>query len=173
VIDLQKLQEYVVAWHGDEPYDVHLGECEAVLDRFGYLPCTHPDLHAGMKMHDGFEDRSHVATPLDVLLFFLQMGWTTADDVSDVPAIRMAMRLSDEPGPDRKTRKKLTYPKIVEEENAIIGKLADRIANVERGGKLDKYKAEYPGFRKALYRKDCSCQPMWDHLDVLMGRPKR
>ncbi len=173
MIDLIKLQEFVEAWHGDqkygdEPYKVHIAECEAVLARFGY---NDPNVRAGMKMHDVFEDHPEV-TPLDVLLLFLQMRWTTADDVLDVPAIRLAMRLSDEPGPDRKTRKKLTYPKIVEEEAAVILKLADRIANVERGDKLDKYKAEYPGFRKALFRKGNSCQAMWDHLDELMGRRK-
>jgi hypothetical protein len=46
--------------------------------------------------------------------------------------------------------------------------LADRIANVEHGGKLvDMYKREYEDFRRALYTKD-EYENMWNHLDGLM-----
>ena len=65
-------------------------------------------------------------------------------------------------------RAALTYPKIRASADAVRLKLADRIANVENGGKLvDMYRREYEDFRRALYTPG-QADPMWAHLDELL-----
>ena len=82
---------------------------------------------------------------------------------------QLVSAVTNEDGPNRKTRAALTYPKIRNAgTNAITLKLADRIANVENGGKLvDMYRKEYADFRWTLYMQG-SLDNMWTHLDSLL-----
>lgn len=76
--------------------------------------------------------------------------------------------VTNEAGPNRKMRAFATYPKIRATPGAVALKLADRIANVEAGGKLvEMYKKEYEDFRRALHT-DGEYDKMWAHLDQLM-----
>jgi hypothetical protein len=43
-----------------------------------------------------------------------------------------------------------TLPKTASNPDAIIVKLADRIANIEHGGKVEMYAKEYDEFKGAL-----------------------
>jgi hypothetical protein len=85
--------------------------------------------------------------------------------------------VTDEPGPDRSTRKTATYPKIAANHSAVLLKLADRIANVEASYRngwnryLNRYRKEHLGFMLALYDKNhTAAQPMWDRLSDLLLR---
>jgi hypothetical protein len=64
----------------------------------------------------------------------------------------------------------LTYPKIRAVKGATRLKLADRIANVEQGGKLvDMYRKEYEDFKRNLFVTGEN-EDMWKHLDGLMAK---
>ena len=86
--------------------------------------------------------------------------------------------LTDEPGPDRKARKALTYAKMArvaaEYELALVAKVADRLANVRacvdagNATMLEKYRDEHATFRPAVFR-DGLCDAMWAELDRLIG----
>lgn len=65
--------------------------------------------------------------------------------------------------------KEKTLPKTASNRNAVILKLADRIANIEHGGKIDMYRKEYPEFRQALYNDHHIAKCLWNRLDELLG----
>ena len=61
-----------------------------------------------------------------------------------------------------------TLPKTASNPDAVIIKLADRIANIEHGGKIDMYAKEYGAFKSHLYQADKVAAPLWDHLESLL-----
>lgn len=141
--------------YGDSPYEYHLQAVVDVLKRFGFDDST---LIAAAWLHDVLEDTE--ATSEDLKARF------TADVVDTVE------RVSTEPGKNRKERTERTYPKIRGSQNAVILKLADRIANVEaclkdNPGLLEMYSREYEAFRSALKRPD-DPEELWSHLDALL-----
>tara|TARA_R110000868_G_scaffold401649_2_gene677271 strand:- start:7479 stop:7910 length:432 start_codon:yes stop_codon:yes gene_type:complete len=77
--------------------------------------------------------------------------------------------VTDELGRNRTERKAKTLPKIASNSDAVIVKLADRIANIKHGGKVDMYVKEYSQFRDALKQPDKMVEPLWDELDSIMG----
>jgi len=64
--------------------------------------------------------------------------------------------------------KQTTLERIRTEPDAVFVKLCDRIANVAEGGKIGKYRKEYPLFRGILYREG-EYEDMWRVLDDLHG----
>lgn len=133
------------------PYTHHLAAVEGVLRRFNVIEDTM--LNAAW-LHDVVEDTNTKVKEI-------------AEMFGEEVAILVAA-VTNEPGESRKVRAALTYPKIRNTKGAVCLKLADRIANVEHGGKLvDMYKREYEDFRRALYTKD-EYENMWVHLDGLM-----
>ena len=83
----------------------------------------------------------------------------------------MVYCVTDELGRDREEKKKKTLPKTASNPDAIILKLADRIANIEHGGKVDMYVKEYSEFKGALYlNTPKDALPMWEHLDTLLKK---
>jgi len=81
----------------------------------------------------------------------------------------MVYCVTDELGRDRKEKKRKTLPKTASNPDAIILKLADRIANIEHGGKIDMYAKEYQEFKGALFlNTPHSAHGMWEHLDELL-----
>ena len=132
------------------PYTYHLNAVEQVLRRFGF---TSEDILQAAHLHDVLEDTK--TKKRELAEFF------------EESIVDLVWRVTNEPGPNRAERNKRTYPKIRESQNAIILKLADRIANVEFGGDMvKKYKEEYPMFREALYTN--KAEEMWAHLDSLL-----
>lgn len=138
------------------PYTHHLAAVEAVLRRFGRDDSD--TMLVAAWLHDTVEDCKDVKVK-DIEEMF---GADVAILVSAV---------TNEPGENRKIRGMLTYPKIRNAgRDAITLKLADRIANVEAGGKLvDMYRKEYEDFRRALHSDDDGQNRlMWAHLDGLL-----
>jgi len=78
--------------------------------------------------------------------------------------------VTDELGKTRAIRHNRTYPKVRNNQKALIVKLADRIANVRFSKKqgshqFDMYKKEHAEFKGALY--GLGFEMMWTYLDSL------
>ena len=158
-MDTTEARAFAAQRHGDqrysgEPYDVHLAEAAAVLDRFGV---DDPDIAVAVWLHDVVEDTD-----------------TTLDEVEQ----RFGSRVRDlvgavtvEPGDTRAESFAATYPKLRQVPGAVTLKLADRIANVERGGpKRAMYRDEHETFRSALHEPG-EADAMWAHLDRTVHEP--
>lgn len=145
--------------YGGKPY---LGHLVSVVNNLHIFQVWTPVLEAAAWLHDAVEDTE-----------------TTVDDVraacgDDVAALVSAV--TDEPGKNRRERAQRTYPKIGSLPDAVVLKLADRIANVEscwdtRDTRLFMYQREYQAFRAALCRESAGAGVlrMWAHLDKLLG----
>lgn len=155
--------------YADEaPYSVHLENVGRVLMRFGV---SDPVSLCAAWLHDVIEDTNTSYNDIKI-----RFGLDVAERVYAV---------TSELGRNRKERNAKTYPKIrVAGRDAIMLKLADRIANVEygmaTGGKADMYAEEYPSFKAELYNNDDSkgwlegnaypeLEPVWAYLDKLLA----
>lgn len=147
---------YAATKHGDQkygmlPYTHHLAAVESILRRFNV---TDEDMLTAAWLHDLVEDKGVKLKEL-VEMFNERVA-------------ELVGAVTNEKGENRKVRAALTYPKIRATKNAVCLKLADRIANVEHGGKLvEMYKKEYEDFRRALYTSG-EYEEMWIHLDNLL-----
>ncbi|WP_128332182.1 HD domain-containing protein [Apibacter sp. HY039] len=105
--------------YGAYPYEIHLGHVVEILIRNGLKFCTEEDytLLAAAWLHDILEDTTISKEEL------------TRKFNSNISEIVYA--LTDGRGNTRKEKKKEVYKKIIFNQNAMIVKLADRIANVE------------------------------------------
>jgi (p)ppGpp synthase/HD superfamily hydrolase len=160
---VERAREFALAAHGSQkygehPYSFHLDAVAEIARPYG------DDAMVVAYLHDTVED---TATKIeDVQRLF---GPKVAACVS---------LLTDEPGPDRKSRKARTYAKLAqvrgETELALTVKAADRLANVRacvadrNDGLLETYRREHPTFRSAAYRAGM-CEPLWLELDALIG----
>ncbi len=140
--------------YGTFPYHKHLEDVIRILKRFDF---NNKYLIAGY-LHDTIED-----TALSYDFIAENFGKCIADIVYAV---------TDELGKNRKERRAKTYPKIAANEDAIIIKLADRIANVEQGGKIEMYAKEHAEFKWWFYREDRMMRPMWDYLENVINKWK-
>ena len=136
------------------PYHKHLKDVENILLKFGFDP--HGDLIICAWLHDILED-----CPISHNDIEKEFGEKIAEIVYCV---------TDELGRNRKERKEKTYPKIRSNPDALVIKLADRIANVENGKKkgnslFKMYQKEHPRF-KSLYTGQFD--EMWDYLEELL-----
>ena len=134
------------------PYTHHLAAVEQVLRRFNIAD---ENLLIAAWLHDVVEDT--------------ETKLKEVEEMFGPEVARLVHAVTNEDGPNRKTRHALTYPKIREAgENAIRLKLADRIANVESGGNLvGMYKKEHEDFKRALYTAN-QAEDMWEHLNALL-----
>lgn len=132
-------------------YTEHLEDVKNILIRFNY---TDEDLLCGAYLHDSVEDTK-------LKLSFIEKHFGTR-------VMKMVFAVTDEVGANRKERKLKTLPKIAANEDGIILKLADRIANLESGALSDMYKEENEIFKAFLYRD--SEKAMWDHIEYLLNK---
>ena len=146
--------------YGEESYvKGHLIEVIQVLHRFGFHEDTQPELFAAAWLHDVLEDT--------------QVKIQTLRQVFPRRVCYLVEALTDEPGRNRAERKAATYKKIrAAGRDAVIIKLADRIANMEASSMSDlsfheMYKKERPAFIEALYSYHDDLENMWAHLRVL------
>jgi len=155
--DYREAKLVAVKAHGHQtygeffPYEIHLDDVVNVLIRFGF---SGKYIIAGY-LHDTIED-----TALSYNKIKHAYGYQVAE---------MVYCVTDEQGRNRIEKKQKTLPKTASNPDAIILKLADRIANIERGGKIDMYVKEYDEFQDALRSvspKDAT--DMWRHLDNLL-----
>jgi len=133
------------------PYMKHVDDVVAVLNRFGY---SGKFRIAGF-LHDSMEDGD---------LSYKDIKTRFGEDIAEI-----VFCVTDELGRTRKEKKEKTLPKTASNPDSIIVKLADRIANMEHGGKAGMYQKEHSEFRKALYRPDHS-EAMWTYLEGLIFR---
>lgn len=152
--------------YGDQPYRVHLEAVQSVLSRFGV---DDEALLAAGWLHDVLEDNRSVCR-LDLERSFPE----------EIVAIVDAC--TDGEGESRDERKQRTLQLIPQTRNAIVVKLADRIANVEASardndqGKLTMYRNEHSKFSRALRASPSdgdSAATMWAHLDQLLAAADR
>tara|TARA_R110000782_G_scaffold54693_2_gene115735 strand:+ start:1234 stop:1743 length:510 start_codon:yes stop_codon:yes gene_type:complete len=133
------------------PYEKHLDDVVDVLERFGF---SGKYIVAGF-LHDSIEDDG--ISYNDINKYF---GKEIAE---------MVYCVTDEMGRNRREKKEKTLPKTASNPDAIILKLADRIANIEHGGKIDMYAKEYQEFKGALFlNTPLDGKKMWDYLDILL-----
>lgn len=158
-------REFAITAHGDqtygdaqEPYIIHLDEVAAIVAEFmGKFSVKH---RICAILHDVVED-----TPVTVEYIRAWHG----DDIADT-----VERVSNKPGVNRAARHLVTYPGIRAKDDALMIKLADRLAHTRRGeSKIGMYRKEYPAFRTALWRNDSSdtVLRMWEELDRLNALP--
>ena len=138
-------------YDGIFPYEKHLDDVVDVLKRFNIVD---PKFLCGGYLHDSIEDGA--ISYNKIKLYF---GFEIAE---------MVFCVTDEVGRNRQEKKSKTLPKTASNPDAVILKLADRIANIEHGGKIDMYAKEYKDFKEALYQVDRVAQPLWNHLDMLL-----
>ncbi len=134
---------FAISAHGSQTYDgypyyYHLEEVVDILREFGY---TEDKYVVAGYLHDTLEDTSVSYNDIKELF---------GEEIAEI-----VYCVTDELGRNRKERKAKTYPKIASNKNAIIVKLADRIANMRnsflKGHKMSgMYLKEYTGFRSAL-----------------------
>lgn len=150
-ISLHGMQTY-----DGKPYFYHLEQVVDVLKDFGftddkYVICGY--------LHDTLEDCA--------------ISYNDIKENFGVEIAEIVYCVTDELGRNRKERKEKTYPKIRSNSDAIIIKLADRIANLTNSMKYkpqmaDMYRKEYEGFRDALYIENTEADAMWEHLDEML-----
>lgn len=142
--------------YGDHAYSFHLEDVVVSLRRFGE---RRPAMLAAAWLHDVLED-----TEVREATLRQRFGDRVAD---------LVVAVTNEPG-TRSERSAATWAKIrTAGPDAVMLKLADRIANVEaaQGSRRDlftMYKREWPAFRAALHR-DGEHEAMWAHLEKLLA----
>lgn len=155
---------WCIAAHGNQPYgqyrySYHLRRVANVAIRFG-LSSTEVDMLCWA--HDVLEDTKRTREDM------LEAGFPLI-------VVLAVEALSDEDGADRHERKAKTLPKIKANRLSLIGKLCDRIANVEEGKasgnrKFAMYKEEHTYFKAVLFdATDTELLPLWQHLDELFN----
>lgn len=134
------------------PYEKHLDDVVDVLKRYGF---SGKYIVAGY-LHDSIEDDG--------------LSFKDIKNHFGVEVAEMVYCVTDELGRDRNEKKTKTLPKTAGHPPAIVLKLADRIANVEHGGKIGMYAGEYASFKKALFANtpDDGLK-MWDDLETLLN----
>lgn len=158
------------------PYLYHLDATTKVL--YAVLPTSYPnktDLLIAGWLHDSLEDHSDKITYDDIKEKFGQL-------VADIVKSVTKEKYNCGEIVSKKERLERLYQKLLNNDNAIIVKLADRIANVEfcitmasikQPNLYDMYSEEYDNFREALYNKNSAepVQKLWNHLDNLIKNP--
>lgn len=167
VTKIKEAAYLAISLHGMQNYDgypyyYHLEQVVDVLEEFGF---TEDKYKISGYLHDVMED-----TAISYNDIKKQFGLEIAEIVYCV---------TDELGRNRKERKQKTYPKIASNSDAIIIKLADRIANLRNSinnkhSMQDAYLKEYNEFKTALYQEDSevSVKHMWNTLDYLIKKLK-
>lgn len=117
--------------YGNEPYINHLNEVVSLAKKLGY----DEEIQVACALHDTLEDTS--TTPQDLVINFGQ-------DVFNI-----VWAVTDASGNNRSERKMNTYPKIKQNEKAVVVKVLDRICNInkclenENNKKFNMYKDEH------------------------------
>ena len=146
--------------YGDKPYIYHLTQVLQLVTARS-LPAD-DEIRAAALLHDIIEDTD-----------------MTREDVKDIfgPRVaRIVWAVTDGEGGSRRERHMAMFKKVQGDDEALLVKLADRVANVDHSWEtksplLFMYHREYKTFRKALRQDDASpiILALWDHLDKRLG----
>jgi (p)ppGpp synthase/HD superfamily hydrolase len=150
-IKYEEIREMAIEVHdgqpyGEHPYIKHLDDVVGVLKRFGY----DGKYVVAAFFHDAMEDQG--------------LKYKTLESKFGEEVAEMVYCVTDEMGRNRKEKKQKTLPKTASNPDAVIIKLADRIANVEMGGKIRMYVEEHSEFKSHLYTPG-HADEMWEHLE--------
>jgi (p)ppGpp synthase/HD superfamily hydrolase len=162
------LQAHADQRYGVHPYSVHLEAVVAILQNefaFAVHSQARDELIAAAWLHDAFEDTA-----------------LTADDlcgyVSNV-TLALVTACTDGPGANRAQRKRRPYALIPLMPNAILVKLADRIANAEASKQhgpprlLEMYRDEHAAFCERLRFAPVTAafanHRLWERLGAALG----
>lgn len=160
---LEKSRRFALQAHGEQrygqhPYSYHLDAVAEILQPYG------EEAQVIGYLHDVVEDT-------DVAIKQI------AEEFSEFIANAVAI-VTDEPGENRRERKRKTYTKMSrvekELEIALLVKVADRLANVRAGvhfnesKKLQMYRNEHTTFKQSVYR-EALCDELWAELNALLG----
>jgi len=134
------------------PYMKHIHDVIDVLKRFDFKSNK---MLIAAALHDVIEDDG--------------ISYNDINKHFNAEVAEMVYCVTDELGRNRREKKEKTLPKTARNQDAIILKLADRIANIEHGGKIDMYAKEHQEFKGALYLNTrADGIRMWEYLDVLL-----
>ena len=133
------------------PYEKHLDDVVRVLERFSIVQ---PKYICAAYLHDAMEDGA--------------ISYNKVKKHFGLEIAEMVFCVTDELGRTRDEKKAKTLPKTATNADAVIIKLADRIANIEHGGKIGMYAKEYDTFKSILQKEDRLANPLWEHLDILL-----
>lgn len=135
------------------PYKKHLDDVVAILIRYGF---SGKYIIAGY-LHDIIEDTA--------------LSYNKVKKYFGLDVAEMVYCVTDELGRNREEKKLKTLPKTASNPDAIIIKLADRMANIEHGGKIDMYRNEFTAFKDVLYSNTpADAKIMWDDLEKLLTK---
>lgn len=160
MVENKKIREsrlVAIKAHGNQdydgifPYEKHL---EDVIDVLRFFNFDNELYIVSGYLHDTIEDGA--------------LSYNKIKEHFGVDVAEIVYCVTDEMGRNREERKSKTYPKIKANTDALIIKLADRIANINHGGKVGMYKKEYQKFKEQLYNGDEKCEKMWDYLDNML-----
>jgi len=142
-------------YDGIFPYEKHLDDVVEVLKKFSIV---HPKYLCAGYLHDAIEDGA---------ISYNKIKRHFGEEVAE-----MVYCVTDEMGRDRAEKKRKTLPKTASNTDAVIIKLADRIANISHGGKIDMYAKEFNDFYMHLYTPNPIAVPLWAHLKGLLKMNK-
>ena len=154
---VEEARQVAIKAHGTQdydgifPYEKHLDDVVEVLKRFSIV---HPKYLCAGYLHDAIEDGA---------ISYNKIKRHFGEEVAE-----MVYCVTDEMGRDRAEKKRKTLPKTASNPDAVIVKLADRIANISHGGKIDMYAKEFNDFHTNLYQPDKLAAPLWAHLKELL-----
>lgn len=141
---------------------VHLGDVVAILESVGVRELReYYNIIAAALLHDAVEDTQCTYADLRE-----EFGDSVAEWVRCV---------TDGPGSNRKERKAGVYRAINADTSHVsrLIKLADRLANIHAGGKVDMYRKEYDVFRSIYVHAPTSriehmCVELQEKIDALL-----
>lgn len=153
--DVNKAKEFAKQAHGDQMYGEasyvsHLDQVASLVKPYGYTT------QIIAYLHDTIEDTD--ITENDI-----------AAEFDDFVALCVSLITDpNDPGLNRKSRKEAVNAVLKglpdTYNDAILVKVADRLANIRNGAKNDMYRKEHPDFFHAAYRPGL-CDNFW--MDIL------
>jgi (p)ppGpp synthase/HD superfamily hydrolase len=159
MIDIKEIMQFAMKAHsgqmyGNLPYITHLSDVYRVLLEFSI---TEEHVLCAAWLHDVLEDTEY--------------HYSEIVHITDEQTAEIVYCITDELGRNRKERKEKTWPKLQSNNQAIIVKQADMIANIRQGmteksSKLKMYTREYPKFRE--YFEGHGSNNLWNELDTLL-----
>ena len=154
-ITLVKEAAYMaISAHGNQTYDgypyyYHLEQVVDILKEYGY---TEDKFIISGYLHDAIEDAD---------VSYNDIRTKFGSEIAEI-----VYCVTDELGRNRQERKSKTLPKIAGNKDAIIVKLADRIANLRKPKLKGMYTKEFKVFRDHLFIEG-HADEMWKELEEL------
>lgn len=153
---------FAISKHGNQTYDgypyyFHLEQVVDVLREFGFSEDKY--IISGY-LHDVLEDCD---------ASYNDIKDTFGEDIAEI-----VYAVTDELGRNRKERKSKTYPKIKANPDAIIVKLADRLANLrnsmqKKPDMAKMYSKEFEVFKKELFnQRHFEATDLWMEIETTL-----